>query len=129
MSWQAYVDQSLVGTGNIDKAVIVGLDGTVWASTEGFSIPPAELKVILDSFDDKSDPKKVIVEGLKVNGEKYMTISADEDSLKAKKGKEGLVVAKTNQAVLIGHHPEDIQTNVANSSVAELQEYLKKVGY
>lgn len=48
-------------------------------------IPPAELKVIIDSFSDKSDPKKVIIEGVKVNGEKYMTIDSDDDTLKTKK--------------------------------------------
>jgi len=129
MSWQAYVDQSLIGTGNIDKALIAGLDGTIWAASAGFTIPPAELKVIIDSFEDKSDPKKVIAEGIKVNGEKYMTIDSDSDSLKTKKGKEGLVAAKTVQAVLVGHHGPDVQTTNAFSSVAELQDYLKKVGY
>ncbi|KAF2274112.1 Profilin/allergen [Westerdykella ornata] len=129
MSWQAYVDQSLLGTGNIDKALIAGLDGTVWAHSAGFSIPPAELKVIIDSFSDTSNPPKIVSEGIKVNGEKYMTISADNESLKAKKGKEGLVAAKTVQAVLIGHHNEEITTPAAFNSVVELQEYLKKMGY
>jgi len=129
MSWQAYVDQSLVGTGNIDKAVIIGLDGTVWASSAGFSIPANELKVIIDSFDDKSDPKKVISEGVKVNGEKYMTIDSDSDSLKTKKGKEGLVAVKTSQAILIGHHGTDVTTPAAFNTVFELGEYLKGVGY
>jgi hypothetical protein len=57
------------------------MDGMLTAG----QIPPAELKVIIDSFNDKSDPKKVITEGVKVNGEKYMTISSDDDSLKTKK--------------------------------------------
>jgi hypothetical protein len=48
-------------------------------------IPSNELKVIIDSFEDKSEPKKVISEGVKVNGEKYMTIDSDNDSLKTKK--------------------------------------------
>jgi profilin len=48
-------------------------------------IPANELKVIIDSFEDKSDPKKVLSEGVKVNGEKYMCIDSDSDSLKTKK--------------------------------------------
>ena len=44
-------------------------------------------------------------------------------------GKEGVVVIKTTQALLIGHHPDSVQTTVAYSSVAELAEYLIKVGY
>ncbi|KAF2795263.1 putative profilin II [Melanomma pulvis-pyrius CBS 109.77] len=134
MSWQAYVDQSLVGTGNIDKAIICGAsDKAVWAASPGFSMPADELQVIIDSFtDSSSDPnhvKKVISQGVKVNGEKYMTIESTDSALKAKKGKEGLIVIKTKQALLIAHHPAEIQTPPAFSSVSELADYLIKVGY
>lgn len=44
-----------------------------------------ERAVIAKSFNDKSEPKKVISEGIKVNGVKYMTIESSEDALKAKK--------------------------------------------
>jgi len=130
MSWQAYVDQSLVGTGNIDKAIICDITGkTIWATTAGFSIPESEMKVIADSFNDKGDPKTVVKNGVHINGEKFITLDSDAESLKAKKGKEGIVAIKTTQALLIGHHPADVQTTNAYSSVAELAEYLVKVGY
>ncbi|KAF2712387.1 Profilin/allergen [Pleomassaria siparia CBS 279.74] len=134
MSWQAYVDQSLVGTGNIDKAIICGAtDKATWAASPGFSLPAEEIQIIVDSFTDtSSDPnyvKKVIREGVKVNGEKYMTIESTDEALKAKKGKEGLIVIKTKQALLIAHHPADIQTPPAFSSVSELANYLIGVGY
>ncbi|KAF2654501.1 Profilin/allergen [Lophiostoma macrostomum CBS 122681] len=128
--WQAYVDSSLLGTGNIDKAVICGVsDWQPWATSAGFNIPDAERKAIAQSFDDTNSPKKIVSEGLKINGEKYMVIEATDDSIKAKKGKEGLVVLKTKQAILIAHHPADVQTPTAYSSVVELQEYLLNVGY
>ncbi|OCL05776.1 Profilin/allergen [Glonium stellatum] len=130
MSWQAYVDQSLVGTGNIDKAIICDATGkTIWASTPGFSIPANERQIIVESFTDKGTVKHVVEKGVHINGEKYVTLDSTDDSLKAKKGKEGIVVIKTTQALLIGHHPADVQTTVAYSSVAELAEYLIKVGY
>jgi len=130
MSWQACVDQSFVGAGNIDKAVICDVTGgTVWASSPGFTIPAAELKVIADSFTDKASPKYVIANGVHVNGEKFVTLEATDDSLKAKKGKEGIVAMKTTQALLIGYHPAEVQTTNAFSSVAELAEYLIKMGY
>jgi profilin len=44
-------------------------------------------------------------------------------------GKEGIVVYKTTQALLIGHHGEEAQTTVAFSDVATLGDYLKKMGY
>lgn len=40
---------------------------------------------IAASFTDKSEPKAVIANGVKISGEKYMTIEASDDSLKAKK--------------------------------------------
>ncbi|OCK86328.1 Profilin/allergen [Lepidopterella palustris CBS 459.81] len=130
MSWQAYVDQSLVGTGNIDKAIICDATGkTIWAATPGFSIPAEERAVIVHSFTDNGAVKAVVEKGIHINGEKYITLDSTDDSLKAKKGKEGIVVIKTTQALLIGHHPADVQTTVAYSSVAELAEYLIKVGY
>lgn len=43
------------------------------------------MSAIAASFTDKSEPKSVISNGIKINGEKYMTIEASDDSLKAKK--------------------------------------------
>lgn len=44
-----------------------------------------ERKAIAASFSDKSEVKSVISSGIKVSGEKYMTIEAGDDALKAKK--------------------------------------------
>ena len=38
MSWQSYVDDQMVATGHVLKGAITGLDGTVWATTPGFSV-------------------------------------------------------------------------------------------
>lgn len=39
MSWQAYVDTNLVGTGFVSQAGIYGLNGGgVWAASPGFSV-------------------------------------------------------------------------------------------
>ncbi|CAP70402.1 uncharacterized protein PODANS_3_4810, partial [Podospora anserina S mat+] len=39
MSWQAYVDSSLVGSGHIDKAAIVSAAGdSTWAANPGFTV-------------------------------------------------------------------------------------------
>ena len=38
MSWQGYVDQQLVGTGMVNKACIIGLNGGVWAQSAGFAV-------------------------------------------------------------------------------------------
>ncbi|KAF1837053.1 Profilin/allergen [Decorospora gaudefroyi] len=129
MSWQAYIDTSLVGTGNIDKALICDIKGeATWAKSPDFSLSAAEMKAIVSSFDDKKDTKDIISNGLHADGVKYMTIEASDDSVKAKKGKEGVVVYKTTQALIIAHHPDTVQTPNAYNTVVELGEYLKKHG-
>lgn len=38
MSWQDYVDKQLVASRCVTKACIAGLDGNVWAKSEGFEV-------------------------------------------------------------------------------------------
>ena len=38
MSWQAYIDQSLLGSKNVVKAAIHGHDGNPWATSAGFAV-------------------------------------------------------------------------------------------
>lgn len=130
MSWQAYVDTSLVGTGNLDRAAIFNTQGTsVWASSPGFTVSPAEIKEIIASYSDTSDVKKIQSGGFRVAGEKYMTIKADEKSVYGKKGKEGMVIVKTLQAILVAHYPETVQPGKATNTVEQLGDYLIGVGY
>jgi hypothetical protein len=58
---------------------------TQWIGADDPQLSAEERAAIAKSFNDKSEPKKVISEGVKVNGVKYMTIEASDDSLKAKK--------------------------------------------
>jgi profilin len=44
-------------------------------------------------------------------------------------GKEGLIAAKTVQALIIAHHPDTVLTNACSSTVEQLADYLKGVGY
>lgn len=38
MSWQDYVDRQLLASRCVTKAAIAGLDGNVWARSEGFNV-------------------------------------------------------------------------------------------
>lgn len=40
ISYVAYVDTNLVGTGKVARAAIVGLQGGVWASSSGYNVRP-----------------------------------------------------------------------------------------
>lgn len=121
---------SLVGTGNLDRAAIFNIQGTsVWASSSGFTVSPAEIKEVIASYTDTTDVKKIQSGGFRVAGEKYMTIKADEKSVYGRKGKEGIVIVKTQQAVLVAHYPETVQPGQATNTVEQLGDYLIGVGY
>jgi hypothetical protein len=62
-----------------------GADNDETDMTDCLQLTAAEMSAIAASFNDKSETKAVIANGVKVNGEKYMTIESSEDSLKAKK--------------------------------------------
>merc|ERR1712010_208053 len=69
MSWQSYVDDQLISTNMIKNAVIAGHDGNIWASSSGFNVTAAELKVILDRY---SSTDQLAMNGVTVGGTKYM---------------------------------------------------------
>ncbi|MCJ1363129.1 profilin, required for normal timing of actin polymerization in response to thermal stress [Acarospora aff. strigata] len=184
MSWQAYVDTSLVATGNLDKAAIFNSEGdSVWAHSPGFTVrspvdspnhllalnaifplletrcpldfesletyrkfeiwlsqatdpltlhsqvAPSEIKEVVTAYKDKSDVKQVQSNGLRIGGDRYVVIKADDRSLYGKKGKEGIVIVKTTQAILVTHYPETVQPGAAAKTVEELGDYLTSVGY
>jgi len=126
MSWQAYVDQNLVGTGRIQQAAIIGLDGNTWATSAGFAVAPAEGKKVSGAFVNPSD---IIASGVVLNNVKYLALRYDNRSIYGKKGPGGCVLVKTKQAILIGIYGEGTQPGDATNIVEKLGDYLISVGY
>lgn len=126
MSWQSYVDQHLVGTGVVSKAAIVGLDGSVWAKSASLNLTSQEATAIANNF---KNPSSFIASGVFVQGEKYMTLRADERSVYYKKGKDGGCLVKTNQAVILGLYSDPVQPGQCTTVVEKLADYLLNSGY
>jgi profilin len=131
MSWQAYIDTSLVGTGKLDRAAIFGVEPpSPWASSPGFDISLEEVRDVIKAIDD---PREAQSSGLHVQGKKYLfqTLNKDQKipSLYLRKDKEGICIAKTKQAILISHYPETVQLGEAAAVVGQLADYLESVGY
>ena len=82
MSWQAYVDSNLVGTGKLNKAAIHGHDGSLWATSKGFSISSQEAQTLSKAFKDASE---IRASGLHLASVKYFTLRADDRSIYGKK--------------------------------------------
>ncbi|KXN73393.1 profilin-2 [Conidiobolus coronatus NRRL 28638] len=126
MSWQAYVDTSLIGTGKVSKAAIIGHDGNTWATSAGFTVSPAEGAAIANGY---TDANSIRGSGIHLNGEKYFTLRADDRSIYGKQGNNGVSIVKTTQAILIGVYESPIQPGESATEVEKLADYLISVGY
>ncbi|KAF2086725.1 profilin-A [Saccharata proteae CBS 121410] len=131
MSWSQYVKQSLCGSNIIDKASIhSNQGGAPWASEpEDWKPTDDELAILVKAFADTKDIKDVQSEGFHIAGERYVCIKCDDRDIWGKKGKTGIVIAKTKQAIIIGHYPEGVQPGPATKVVGDLSDYLISVGY
>jgi profilin len=127
MSWQSYVDTSLLATGKIDQAAIFSAAGdSVWAASPNIKVEPSEVQTLISGFKN-SEP--LHASGIHISKVKYFCIHAEDRSIYGKKGKEGIVVVKTKQAILVAHYPETVQPGEAATVVERLADYLIGVGY
>ena len=92
MSWQAYVDQNLIGSGAVTAAGIYDLAGNPWAYSAGFAAQIAEVAFV--SGPMAADPAAMAGSGVVVAGVKYMFVSGDNAEVYVKKGQEGVVFCK-----------------------------------
>merc|ERR1711890_159485 len=123
MSWQSYVDDQLISTKLIKDAVIAGHDGNIWASSAGFSVTAAELKVILDRY---TNTEQLAMNGLMVGGTKYMFLSANDRVIRGKKGQAGVHCIKTGQALIVCVYEEPVVPEQAATVTEKLGEYLSR---
>jgi len=127
MSWQAYIDTSLISTGKIDRAAIFSAAGdSVWASSPGFAITPDEIKAVIMGFTNAAH---LFEKGIYIAGDKNFCIKADDRSIYGKKDKEGICCVKTKQCILVAHYPETVQPGEAAKVVETLADYLITTNY
>ncbi|RDA90464.1 hypothetical protein CP533_3956 [Ophiocordyceps camponoti-saundersi (nom. inval.)] len=131
MSWQSYVDSSLVGSGHVDKGAIISAAGdSTWAASPEFQLKPAEMKVIASiASGDTAAKDKAYSDGLFIAGDRYVMARADDGNIYARSGKLGVAIAKTTQAIVIGHHGENQIAGNATSTVESLAQYLIGLKY
>lgn len=66
---------------------------------------------------------------MKVQGEKYMNILANDRSVYGKKGNKGLCCVRTKMAIVVGHYPDTTVPGEAAKIVEGLADYLIKASY
>jgi len=129
MSWQAYVDSNLLGTGKIAKAAILGQAGGVWATSAGYTLTPEEQKAIISFLANKAGLEQAQSNGIRLAGQKFFTLQANERSIYGKKAADGCILVKTKQAILVAEYVAPIQAPEAVPVVESLADYLISVGY
>ncbi|KAG4303308.1 hypothetical protein PCANB_000352 [Pneumocystis canis] len=131
MSWEEYIDKSLVGTGKFDMAAISSREGnSVWAASSGFDVGSYlglnELKTLALGFDD---PTLILASGFHLSRRKYITIRADDRSIHGKQGSESVYCTRTRKTIIIGHFPKTTQAGEAVKIVEALADYLISAGF
>ncbi|KAL9709589.1 profilin, required for normal timing of actin polymerization in response to thermal stress [Leucoagaricus gongylophorus] len=126
MSWQEYVDSQLIQSGKVTEAAIIGLQGGIWAKSQGIQLSPEEEKAIIAGFDK---PDQIQANGIRAGGVKYFTLQAGEDNIYGKKGLDGIVLARTKKAILLGTYKAPIQASETTMIVGRLNDYLRNLGY
>ena len=126
MSWQAYVDDHLVATGQVKHAAIIGHDGSIWAKSAAFPGAANEVKNIATNF---SSPGTFQAGGLHLGGTKYMFLSNNDKTLRFKKGTNGVHVFKTSQAYIIALYEEPTVAEQCAQVTEKLGEYLISVSF
>lgn len=121
MSWQEYIDSGMIETGHLTDGAILGLDGSIWASSSNLKPSKEEGLSMVQSF---SDPTAIRTKGIVLLGQKYIPIKADDRSIYGKKPNGGIVAVKTKKCVLIGAYGEGQQPGDAAKTVEDLADYL-----
>ncbi|ORC88447.1 profilin [Trypanosoma theileri] len=121
MSWQAYIDDSLIGSGNMHSASIVGLsDGSYWAYGGTYIPQPEEVAHILKCLNNLS---LVQSSGVTIYGVKFFGLQSGVDGqmkyIFFKKGAAGGCIYTTKQTAIIA-----VYGNPGDAS--SLQQDLKK---
>ncbi|KAK7403674.1 profilin, required for normal timing of actin polymerization in response to thermal stress [Neonectria magnoliae] len=134
MSWQAYVDTSLIASTHVDQAAIISVAGdSVWATSSGLTLQPAEMTalsaILKGDKEAEKAQEKAFADGLYIGGERYVMARVEGRSIYARKGREGLAIAKTTQAIIVAHHGEAQVAGSTTQTVEALADYLIGVGY
>jgi len=138
MSWDSYIDNlmghsKLGDTCQIDKACIIGRDGSAW-TTAGHAcalVLSDEERQKISSEVAKRGNHGFAVSGIKAGGIKYQFLRYDDENevyLGKKKGEGSITLQGSKSAVVIAHTYEGGQQGNSNKAVGVIAEYLTSLG-
>ncbi|CUG80391.1 profilin, putative, partial [Bodo saltans] len=142
MSWQQYIDDSLIGSGHMHSACIIGLaDGSYWAYGGTYIPQPDEVAQILAIL---KEPTKLQVGGVTIASQKFLGLRGDTKHFIFKKGGAGGCVYVSKQTAVVGIYGDPSGENVmlnkdanavavnpadCNQTVERIANYLASLEY
>lgn len=72
MSWQEYIDTSLLGSGHIAQAAIIGHDGTLWAHSPAYALTAEDAAAVVRAYEQ---PNSLFQAGLTLRGTKVSRLA------------------------------------------------------
>jgi profilin len=119
--WDTHID-TMLNSGQISQAAIIGLDGQQWASSPHFTVTTDETAAIVEGF---TKPASVEGSGVRVAGLKYFFISGDPEHMLCKRAGDGVVIVKTEHALIIAACQAPLQLPEAVPVVEAVVDQLK----
>lgn len=135
MSWDSYIDNviahsNLSGTNQIDKAAIIGQNGSLWTTHEhanALKLTAAEALAIGSAFSS-NDQTGLQGNGMFIEGKKYRFLRGDDELICAKLVGEGAITAAASTtAVVVAHCIEGGQQGKVNTAASTVADYLKSL--
>ena len=127
MSWQAYVDDQLVGTGVVTKAGIYDLQGEEWATSPDF-LSHEEMAHVAGGFATDVDIAAHFGGSTSLMGSYTMFVSGDESEMVFMQQSNCFFFFKCSTCIIAAHSTDGITGSQCRATAGKLVDYLKKQG-
>ncbi|MFF4620829.1 profilin [Nonomuraea jabiensis] len=135
--WQRYVDDNLIGSGKVNWAAILKLDGEILAASEEYQLSAAEQSQLSEACATVFGGGEDHVGGLKLAGNTFFTVGRDKRSLFLKATHDinydprhaGAIVVQTKQRIIVAEYDAPTQMGESIPVVESLADELINAGY
>ncbi|MEO3876728.1 profilin [Nonomuraea sp. B12E4] len=135
--WQRYVDDNLLGSGKVNRAAILGLDGEILAASEKYELSAAERSRVVKECRATFSGGDDRVGGLQLAGNRFVTVENDERSIFLRSGHSlgndprhaGAIVVQTKQCIIVAEYDAPVQMLESIPVVESLADELINSGY
>lgn len=129
MNWQTFVDETILGTSQVAKAAIHGLDGTRYAASSGFVIPNGAIRTLVTAIT--IDPSQLYTNGITLGQAKYKFLRVDPGRaiVFRNESQGGGVAVKTNKCVIIGTYNNGMEPGDCCSVIEKIADQFIMVEF